>query len=161
MKRVAKIVRNTRETQIDLRLVLDGTGKARVSTGIPFLNHMLELLAPFAGAQVSVPALYVAGDRDLVVSFKGMDQHIANLAKFVPKLRKTVLDLSLYFWEGSAGIGGLFEHSTDLYERPTIERLAQHLRHLIEAVTADCVTLRPAAAAETLPVSAVAMKWRT
>jgi hypothetical protein len=31
----------------------------------------------------------------------------------------------------------------------------------IDAVTADCVTLRPAAAAETLPVSAVAMKWRT
>ena len=32
---------------------------------------------------------------------------------------------------------------------------------LSDAVTADCVTLRPAAAAETLPVSAVAMKWRT
>jgi hypothetical protein len=30
-----------------------------------------------------------------------------------------------------------------------------------DAVTADCVTLRPAAAAETRPVSAVAMKWRT
>jgi hypothetical protein len=31
--------------------------------------------------------------------------------------------------------------------------------HLEWAVTADCVTLRPAVAAETLPVSAVAMKW--
>lgn len=50
-----------------------------------------ELLAPFAGAQVTPPALYVAGDRDLVVSFKGMDQLIANLAKFVPNLRRTIM----------------------------------------------------------------------
>ena len=39
-----------------------------------------ELLAPFAGAKVTVPALYVAGDRDLVVAFRGMDQLIPNLA---------------------------------------------------------------------------------
>ena len=38
-----------------------------------------------------MPALYVAGDRDLVVAFKGMDQLIANLAKFVPNLRKTIM----------------------------------------------------------------------
>jgi pimeloyl-ACP methyl ester carboxylesterase len=50
-----------------------------------------ELLAPFAGAQVTVPALYVAGDRDPVVYFKGMDQTIANLAKNVPKLRGTIM----------------------------------------------------------------------
>jgi pimeloyl-ACP methyl ester carboxylesterase len=48
-------------------------------------------LAPFAGAQVTVPALYVAGDRDPVVSFKGMDQLIPNLAKYVPNLRHTVM----------------------------------------------------------------------
>jgi pimeloyl-ACP methyl ester carboxylesterase len=34
-----------------------------------------------------VPALYVAGDRDLVVAFPGMDQLIANLSRFVPDLR--------------------------------------------------------------------------
>lgn len=50
-----------------------------------------ELLAPFAGARVTVPALYVAGDRDLVVAFRGMDQLIPNLSKFVPHLRKTVM----------------------------------------------------------------------
>ena len=50
-----------------------------------------ELLAPFAGAQVTVPALYVAGDRDLVVAFRGMDQLIPNLSKFVPNLRRTVM----------------------------------------------------------------------
>jgi len=38
-----------------------------------------------------VPALYVAGDRDLVVAFRGMDQLIPNLARFVPGLRGTVM----------------------------------------------------------------------
>jgi len=50
-----------------------------------------ELLAPFAGAQVTVPALYVAGDRDLVVAFPGMDQLLANLKRFVPALRQTLM----------------------------------------------------------------------
>jgi epoxide hydrolase A/B len=55
------------------------------------IDRNWELLAPFAGAQVTVPALYIAGDRDLVVSFTGMDQLIANLATFVPNLRRTVM----------------------------------------------------------------------
>jgi pimeloyl-ACP methyl ester carboxylesterase len=50
-----------------------------------------ELLAPYAGAKVSVPALYVAGDRDLVVAFRGMDQLIPNLRNFVPLLHKTIM----------------------------------------------------------------------
>jgi imidazoleglycerol-phosphate dehydratase len=43
--RVAEIVRETKETNIRVRLSLDGTGKARISTAIPFLDHMLELFA--------------------------------------------------------------------------------------------------------------------
>jgi pimeloyl-ACP methyl ester carboxylesterase len=46
-----------------------------------------ELMAAFAGAPVTVPALYVAGDRDLVVSFPGTEQLLANLKSFVPALR--------------------------------------------------------------------------
>jgi pimeloyl-ACP methyl ester carboxylesterase len=38
-----------------------------------------------------VPALYVAGDRDIVVTFKGMDQLIPNLAKYAPNLRRTIM----------------------------------------------------------------------
>jgi len=53
------------------------------------IDRNWELLAPYAGARVTVPALYVAGDRDLVVNFRGMDQLIPNLSKFVPKLRRT------------------------------------------------------------------------
>lgn len=44
-KRTAAIRRITRETQIEIRVNLDGNGSARVNSGIPFLDHMLTLLA--------------------------------------------------------------------------------------------------------------------
>jgi imidazoleglycerol-phosphate dehydratase len=43
--RVAEIARRTRETDVRLRLDLDGEGLAGVATGIGFLDHMLELFA--------------------------------------------------------------------------------------------------------------------
>ena len=55
------------------------------------IDRNWELMAPYAGARVMVPALYVAGDRDLVVAFRGMDQLIPNLKTFVPNLRKTLM----------------------------------------------------------------------
>ncbi len=54
-------------------------------------DNSWELMGAFAGARVMVPALYVAGDRDLVVAFRGMGQLIANLTHFVPHLRKTMI----------------------------------------------------------------------
>ena len=51
------------------------------------IDRNWELLAPFEGAKVTVPALYMAGDRDLVMAFQGMDRVIANLANNVPRLR--------------------------------------------------------------------------
>jgi imidazoleglycerol-phosphate dehydratase len=43
--RVAEVQRNTAETQIGVRLNLDGTGAARLSTGIGFFDHMLDQIA--------------------------------------------------------------------------------------------------------------------
>lgn len=40
-KRTAHVVRNTKETQIEMTLDLDGTGKADIHTGIGFFDHML------------------------------------------------------------------------------------------------------------------------
>ena len=43
--REAQVSRNTLETQIGVRLDLDGSGRATIATGIPFLDHMLEQVA--------------------------------------------------------------------------------------------------------------------
>ncbi len=43
--RKAEVVRKTKETQITVRLDLDGRGATRLATGLPFLEHMLDQLA--------------------------------------------------------------------------------------------------------------------
>jgi imidazoleglycerol-phosphate dehydratase len=43
--REARVTRKTKETEVRLKLSLDGAGRARISTGLPFLDHMLELFA--------------------------------------------------------------------------------------------------------------------
>ena len=43
--RMISLERNTNETQIDLTLDLDGSGRYEIDTGCGFLNHMLELFA--------------------------------------------------------------------------------------------------------------------
>jgi len=55
------------------------------------IDRNWELHASFAGARVSVPALYIAGDRDPVVRFPGMSQLLPNLTKFIPQLRQTIM----------------------------------------------------------------------
>ena len=55
------------------------------------IDRNWELTAPFAGTRVMVPALFVAGDRDIVVQPPGARRLIANLKTFVPKLRDTIM----------------------------------------------------------------------
>lgn len=43
--RSTKITRKTKETDITLAFAVDGSGQSKIDTGVPFLNHMLELLA--------------------------------------------------------------------------------------------------------------------
>ena len=52
--RVAKVRRKTLETDIEVRLTLDGAGKSQVSTGIGFLDHMLCSLAKHARFDLAV-----------------------------------------------------------------------------------------------------------
>lgn len=63
--RRATIKRHTKETQIDIRLTLEGQGRYQVHTGIRFLDHMLELFARHGGFDLDVRA---RGDLDV-------DQH--------------------------------------------------------------------------------------
>jgi pimeloyl-ACP methyl ester carboxylesterase len=55
------------------------------------IDRNWELMAPFSGAQVTVPALYVVGDRDLVLGFPGAERLNASLTKFVPRLRESIM----------------------------------------------------------------------
>ena len=45
MNRTAEVTRNTKETQIRVKLNLDGKGVAKLATGLPFLEHMLDQVA--------------------------------------------------------------------------------------------------------------------
>jgi len=63
--RKASIQRNTKETQIRAVLLIDGRGHYKVSTGIRFFDHMLELFAHHGGFDLQLKA---AGDLDV-------DQH--------------------------------------------------------------------------------------
>lgn len=54
--RQAEITRNTLETQVFVRLELDGSGKSRFATGVPFLDHMLEQVARHGMIDLEVQA---------------------------------------------------------------------------------------------------------
>ncbi len=43
--RQVQVTRNTLETQISIKLNLDGTGQAKLNSGVPFLDHMLDQIA--------------------------------------------------------------------------------------------------------------------
>jgi pimeloyl-ACP methyl ester carboxylesterase len=81
-------------SEADVDLYVDEFTRTGFRGGLNWYRNIdrnWELLAPMAGAKVTVPALYIAGDRDLVLGFRGMDQVLANLSKFVPQLRGTLL----------------------------------------------------------------------
>ncbi len=55
-RRSATVTRETKETQISVTVDLDGSGKAKVSTGIGFFDHMLESLAKHAALDLEIDA---------------------------------------------------------------------------------------------------------
>jgi imidazoleglycerol-phosphate dehydratase len=62
MAREAKIERKTKETDIRLKLNLDGEGLCKVDTGIPFMDHMLTLMAAHGFMDLDLKA---TGDREV------------------------------------------------------------------------------------------------
>ena len=64
MARTAEVVRNTKETQITVRVDLDGSGACDVETGVGFFDHMLDSFARHSGID-----LYVRTKGDLHIDF--------------------------------------------------------------------------------------------
>ncbi|MEM1222511.1 MAG: imidazoleglycerol-phosphate dehydratase HisB [Verrucomicrobiota bacterium] len=60
--RIATITRNTKETQIQMELNVDGSGRSQIETGIPFFDHMLTLFAKHGLFDLTVKA---SGDIDV------------------------------------------------------------------------------------------------
>jgi imidazoleglycerol-phosphate dehydratase len=55
-KRTAKVERTTSETKIAVEVNLDGTGRAELATGVPFLDHMLDQLARHSLLDLTISA---------------------------------------------------------------------------------------------------------
>ncbi len=57
--RVGEVKRKSKETQLSARVSLEGGGRVNVATGVPFLDHMLEQVARYAGVDMKLKG---AGD---------------------------------------------------------------------------------------------------
>lgn len=55
-KRAAEIYRKTKETEVKIHLNLDGAGRVDLNTGVPFLEHMLDLFAKHGGFDLTIAA---------------------------------------------------------------------------------------------------------
>ena len=83
MSRAAEKKRSTKETEISVRIDLDGTGTTKVSTGIAFFDHMLEQLGRHGGFDLELTA---KGDLDVDTHHTIEDTGIALGAAFAEAL---------------------------------------------------------------------------
>jgi imidazoleglycerol-phosphate dehydratase len=85
--RNASLRRTTKETDVEVAVDLDGTGRSTISTGIGFLDHMLDLLARHSRIDISVAA---KGDRHIDDHHTAEDVGIA----FGQALRQALGDMA-------------------------------------------------------------------
>ena len=128
-KRTAKLKRTTRETDISLELNLDGSGVYSIDTGIPFFDHMLDLLAKHALLDLKIKA---KGDLEV-------DYH--HTVEDVGLLLGEALDKALGAREGIARYGSsmvpmdeaLSRVAIDLGGRPyLVYRVAMRKRKILD-----------------------------
>ena len=93
-KREAQIKRKTKETEITGKLVIDGTGKADIKTGIGFLDHMLTLFARHGLFDLEVKA---RGDVHVDIHHTNEDAGIA-LGEALNKALKDRRGISRFGW---------------------------------------------------------------
>ncbi|HLZ70942.1 MAG TPA: alpha/beta hydrolase, partial [Dehalococcoidia bacterium] len=81
-------------TEADIDFYTAEFGRTGFTGGLNWYRAMdltWELTAAWNGAQVLPPALYIVGDRDVVLTFPGMRERLPRLQEFVPNLTKTVM----------------------------------------------------------------------
>ena len=144
--RVARVERETSESRIALEINLDGTGEARVSTGVPFYDHMLAALSRHSLIDLTVDA---DGDTDVDVHHTVEDTAIC----FGRALRDALGDKRgiRRFGEASVPLDEALAHAVvDISGRPYLvhegesEAFVHHLigghftgsmvRHVLEAI---------------------------
>ena len=111
MSRIANIRRKTKETEIECKLNLDGTGEYRISTGIGFLDHMIEQLSKHSSINIFLKAKgdlhidghhttedigYVIGKAisEALAERKGINRFASAYAPMDETLTRAVIDLS-------------------------------------------------------------------
>ncbi|MBF96104.1 MAG: Histidine biosynthesis bifunctional protein HisB [Alphaproteobacteria bacterium MarineAlpha9_Bin4] len=111
MKRVAEIKRKTKETDIECKINLDGTGEYKISTGIGFLDHMIEQLSKHSACDIFLKAKgdlhidshhttedigYVIGKAlsEALSDRKGINRFASSYAPMDETLTRVVIDLS-------------------------------------------------------------------
>lgn len=81
-------------SEVDIDIYVEQFSRTGYRGGLNWYRNIArnwDLLAPFDGLKIDVPALYVAGERDLVLSFNGMRQLISNLKHSVPRLQEPII----------------------------------------------------------------------
>src|ERR1700680_782305 len=117
--RKAKLHRQTAETEIRIALTIEGRGKYEVSTGIRFLDHMLELFARHGGFDLKLAAVGdLDGDPPPAVEDVGISlgevfdrplgdrRGILRAGYFVMPMDETLGFVAGGFWGGGGAVGG-------------------------------------------------------
>lgn len=113
-KRTATVERATRETKISIGLNIDGSGACRARTGMPFLNHMLDLLAKH-----SLMDLRVRARGDLAVDYHHTVEDVGlALGQALDKALGERKGLTRYGWSLLPMDDALAQVALDLGGRP-------------------------------------------
>lgn len=145
MSRRAEMSRETRETDIELSVDLDGSGTARVDTGLGFLDHMLTALSKHSGIDLVLEA---SGDLDVddhhtvedcaIVLGRGLDEALGDRSGIIrfgsayapldESLSRAVVDLSGRPWS---------EIHLD-FTRPTLGEVAtENIIHFLRSMALE------------------------
>ena len=142
MKRTAHLIRETRETSVEVHLDLDGSGQARVSTGVGFFDHLLTSLAHHAlfdltittRGDLEVDDHHTVEDTALVLG-SAISEALGDRAG-ISRFGDAAVPMDEALGRAAVDVGGRPYAVVDLPLRnPTIGNLTtQNLPHAIEAL---------------------------